>query len=322
MERFGVDRPDYRFGVELKDLADIAKLTEFKVLHQAIDAGNRVRGLCAPGGGERYSRKDLDELTEAIKVFGAKGLVWLKVEADTFTGPTARFFPAEAQAQLRQRFEAKAGDLILMVADTSAVTSAALSFIRTKMGAELKLYDPNSFHYSWMTKFPLLAWDAEENRYVAEHHPFTMPLPEDVHLLDTDPAKVRAQAYDLVINGEEAAGGTIRIHDPAIQAKVFSLLGLSPEEAQEKFGFLLERPQVRSPPARRHRLRVRPPGHALRRPDQHPGLHRVPQDRPGHGPHDRSARHGRCPPASGPSHPVSARVICRVGAAKRNPPIC
>ncbi|HEU5117166.1 MAG TPA: aspartate--tRNA ligase [Isosphaeraceae bacterium] len=248
MERFGVDRPDYRFGVELKDLADIAKQTEFKVLHQALDAGNRVRGLCAPGGGERYSRKDLDELTEAIKVFGARGLVWLKVEADTFTGPTARFFPAEAQAQLRQRFEAKAGDLILMVADTSAVTSAALSFIRTKMGAELKLYDPKSFHYSWITKFPLLAWDAEENRYVAEHHPFTMPLPEDVPLLDTDPAKVRAQAYDLVINGEEAAGGTIRIHDPAIQAKVFSLLGLSPEEAQEKFGFLLSALKYGAPP--------------------------------------------------------------------------
>lgn len=248
MERYGVDRPDYRFGCELKDLADIAKQTDFKVLHQAIDSGNRVRGLCAPGGGERYSRKDLDELTEAIKVFGAKGLVWLKVEAETFTGPTARFFPGETQTQLRQRFGARAGDLILMVADSSAVTSAALSFIRSKVGAELKLYDPNSFHYSWITKFPLLTWDAEENRYAAEHHPFTMPLPEDLHLLDTDPSKVRAQAYDLVINGEEAAGGTIRIHDPEVQAKVFSLLGLSTEQAEEKFGFLLSALKYGAPP--------------------------------------------------------------------------
>ncbi len=248
MERFGNDRPDYRFGVELKDLADVARKTEFKVLQQALENGGRVRGICAPGGGEKYSRRDLDEMTESLKDFGAKGLVWLKVEAEAFTGPTARFFPAELQAELRQRFEARAGDLILIVADTQQVTSQALSFLRTKLGAELRLYDPKTFHYSWMVRFPLLAWDAEEGRFVAEHHPFTMPLPEDLPLLDSDPAKVRAQAYDLVINGEEAAGGTIRCHDPAIQSKIFALLGLTPEQAEEKFGFLLNALRFGAPP--------------------------------------------------------------------------
>jgi aspartyl-tRNA synthetase len=248
MERYGVDRPDYRFGLELKDLADIAATTDFGVFRQAIADGKRIRGLCAPGAGARFSRKDLDGLTEYVATFGAKGLVWLKVEAESLTGPTAKFFAPEAQAALRQRFDAKPGDLILIVADTQAVTNQALSNLRAKLGADLKLYDPASFHYSWVVRFPLLGWDEEERRFVAEHHPFTMPLPEDLPLLDTDPARVRAQAYDLVINGEEAAGGTIRCHDPAIQAKIFKLLGLTPEEADEKFGFLLGALRNGAPP--------------------------------------------------------------------------
>ncbi|MDG3004117.1 aspartate--tRNA ligase [Paludisphaera mucosa] len=248
MERFGSDRPDLRYALELKDLADVAEQTEFRVFQQAKEAGNRIRGLCAPGGGEKYSRKDLDGLTEFAGTFGAKGLVWLKVEAETFAGPTAKFFKPEVQAQLRERFDAKAGDLILIVADTQAVTSQALSNLRARLAGELKLYDPKAFHYSWVIQFPLLAWDAEENRYVAEHHPFTMPLAEDLPLLDTDPAKVRAQAYDLVINGEEGAGGTIRCHDPVIQSKIFALLGLSPEQAEEKFGFLLSALRNGAPP--------------------------------------------------------------------------
>jgi aspartyl-tRNA synthetase len=248
MERFGVDRPDYRFGMELKDLKDLAERTEFKVFSQAIEAGGRVRGMCAPGGGSKYTRKDLDELTESIKAFGAKGLVWLKVEADAFTGPTAKFFPPDVQSAMRERFDAKPGDLILIVADSQAVTSQSLSALRIRLGAELGLHDPKAFHYSWIVKFPLLAWDAEEGRYAAEHHPFTMPLPEDLHLLDSEPAKVRAQAYDLVVNGEECGGGTIRIHDSAIQSKVFDLLGLSREEAEEKFGFLLNALRFGAPP--------------------------------------------------------------------------
>jgi aspartyl-tRNA synthetase len=248
MERFGNDRPDLRYGMELKDVADIAAETEFKVFQAARDAGNRIRALCAPGGGERYSRKDLDGLTEFAGSFGTKGLVWLKVDAQGLTGPTAKFFPAPAQAALRQRFEAQPGDLILIVAASQAVTSQALTNLRSRLASELKLFDPKTFHYSWVVRFPLLAWDAEEGRYVAEHHPFTMPLAEDLPLLESDPAKVRAQAYDLVLNGEECGGGTIRCHDPVIQSQIFKLLGLTPEEAEEKFGFLLSALRNGAPP--------------------------------------------------------------------------
>ncbi len=247
VERFGVDRPDYRFGMELKDVADLAAETEFKVFQMARDAGHRIRGLCAPGAAS-YTRKELDGLTEFVGTYGAKGLVWLKVEESALAGPVAKFLPEPVQAKLRERFEARPGDLILIVADTQAVSNQALSNLRIKLGADLKQYDPSSFHYSWVVRFPLLAWDADEKRYAAEHHPFTMPLPEDLHLLDTDPTQVRAQAYDLVINGEEAGGGTIRCHDPIIQSKIFALLGLSPEEAEEKFGFLLGALRNGAPP--------------------------------------------------------------------------
>lgn len=248
VERYGVDRPDYRFGVEIKDLADLAARTEFKVFQLARDAGHRIRGLCAPGGGAKYSRKDLDGLTEFVGTYGAKGLVWLKVEAEALTGPTAKFFAPEVQAELRSRFDAQPGDLILIVADSQAVTNQALCNLRIKLGQELKLYDPGAYHYSWVVRFPLLAYDDEEKRWVAEHHPFTMPLPEDLPLLDSEPGKVRAQAYDLVINGEEAAGGTIRCHDPIVQSKIFKLLGLTPEQAEEKFGFLLGALRNGAPP--------------------------------------------------------------------------
>jgi aspartyl-tRNA synthetase len=248
MERYGTDRPDLRFGMELVDLADIAAMTEFKVLRQANELGHRVRGLCVPGGGGRYSRKDLDGLAEYVGGMGAKGLVWLKVEAESLTGPSSKFFPEPAQEKLRQRLSARPGDLILIMADTQVVTNVALSSLRSRLAAELALYDPKTFHYSWVVRFPLFGWDHEENRFVAEHHPFTMPLFEDLPLLDSDPAKVRAQAYDLVINGEECGGGTIRCHDPVIQSKIFSLLGLTPEAAQEKFGFLLGALRSGAPP--------------------------------------------------------------------------
>jgi aspartyl-tRNA synthetase len=248
MERFGNDRPDLRYALELKDVADLAAQSSFQVFEHARESGHRIRGLCAPGGGRKYSRKDLDGLTEFAATFGAKGLVWLKVEPDALSGPTAKFFPAELQAQLRERFEAGPGDRILIVAGTHAVTSQSLTNLRSRLAAELALYDAKRFHYSWVVRFPLLAWDAEENRYVAEHHPFTMPLPGDLALLDSEPGRVRAQAYDLVINGEEAGGGTIRCHDANIQAKIFRVLGLTPEQAEEKFGFLLAALRNGAPP--------------------------------------------------------------------------
>jgi aspartyl-tRNA synthetase len=248
MERFGTDRPDLRFGMELKDVADIAERTEFRVFRHAKDAGNRIRGICAKGGALRYSRKDLDGLTEFIGGLGARGLVWLKVEGEALTGPSAKFFSEGIQEELRARFDARPGDLILIVADTQAITSLALSSLRSRLATELGLYDPRSFHYAWIVRFPLFGWDADEKRFVAEHHPFTMPLVEDLPLLDSEPARIRAQAYDLVINGEECGGGTIRCHDPVIQSKIFALLGLSAEEAQERFGFLLGALRNGAPP--------------------------------------------------------------------------
>ena len=179
---------------------------------------------------------------------GAKGLIWLKVEAEALAGPSAKFLAAPVQEKLRERFGAKPGDLILIIADTQAVTNITLANLRSRLAAEMALYDPKAFHYSWVVRFPLFGWDAEENRFVAEHHPFTMPLFEDLHLLDSAPEKIRAQAYDLVINGEECGGGTIRCHDPVIQSKIFSLLGLTPEDAQEKFGFLLGALRNGAPP--------------------------------------------------------------------------
>jgi aspartyl-tRNA synthetase len=248
MERYGNDRPDLRYGMELKDVADLAAATEFQVFRKARDAGHRIRGLCAPGGGSKYSRKDLDGLTELAATAGAKGLVWLKVEPETLTGPTAKFFPAEVQKHLRDRFGADPGDLILIVADSQSVTNVALTQLRSWLALDLGLYDPKSFHYSWVVRFPLVAWDAEEGRFAAEHHPFTMPLAEDLPLLDSEPARVRAQAYDLVINGEECGGGTIRCHHPQIQAKIFSILGLTPAQAEDKFGFLLSALSHGAPP--------------------------------------------------------------------------
>jgi aspartyl-tRNA synthetase len=248
MERFGTDRPDLRFEMEVKDLGDLAGQTEFKVFRDVVEHGRRVRGICAPGAADKYSRKDLDALTAFAGDYGAKGLVWLKVEAEQLTGPAAKFLPPEAQAAFRERFEAGPGDLLLIVADTTEVTSASLAALRHRLGRELGLYDPKSFHYSWVVRFPLFSWDAEEARFVAEHHPFTMPLPEDLHLLESEPLKVRAQAYDLVINGEEAAGGTIRCHDPGIQSTIFRHLGLSAEQAEEQFGFLLSALRYGAPP--------------------------------------------------------------------------
>ena len=303
--------PDFRYGMELKDIADIAAETEFKVFEMARSKGDRIRGICVPAAAESYSRKDLDGLTEYAKSFGASGLVWLKVEAAAFAGPTAKFFPAPAQAKLRERFGAQAGDLILIVADSQAVSSQSLSNLRIKLAADRKLYDPKSYHYSWVVRFPLLHWDAEEQRYAAEHHPFTMPLPEDLELLATDPAKVRAQAYDLVVNGEECGGGTIRCHDPKIQSRIFELLGLTPGASRGEVRLPPQRPQERRPAPRRDRPGRRPPGDALRRPDQHPRLHRLPQDRQGHRPHDRRPRDRRlqaAPRAARPDGGVSGRA--------------
>ncbi len=250
MGRFGHDAPDLRFGMELIDLTDLAKQTEFRVFRATADGGGHVRGLNAKGAAAKYSRKDIDELTaQVVQQSGAKGLAWFKVEEGRkLASPIAKNFSESLLAQIAERMRAEPGDLLLFVADTFEITCKALYGVRKRLGEELKLYEPGSMHFSWIVQFPMFAFDAEEKRWAAMHHPFTACLPEHVEFLTTDPGRCRAQAYDLVINGSEAGGGTIRIHDQEMQQQVFGLLGIDRETARQRFGFLLDALQFGAPP--------------------------------------------------------------------------
>lgn len=250
MNRFGHDAPDLRFGMELIDCTDLALETEFRVFREAASNGNRVRGINAPGAASEFSRKRLDELTDWVKQdFGAKGLVWFRVEDNgTLWSPVSKNFSEAMLARIAQRMEAKPGDLLLFVADAWDVTCKALAALRKRLGAELKLYDPRAMSFSWVVEFPMFDWNKDEQRWDAMHHPFTSPRRQDLAMLETDPARCRAQAYDLVINGSEAGGGTIRIHDSQLQQTVFALLGIDQQRARERFGFLLDALQFGAPP--------------------------------------------------------------------------
>ena len=248
MERFGHDAPDLRYGLEIVDLTAIAGESDFRVFRGAVESGGRVRGLRVPGAAAKFSRKDLDDLTAVAVEGGAKGLVWLKVEADgSFSGPVAKNLVNVADA-LKAKLGCEPGDLALIVADSFDVTCKALHMLRKRLGASLGLYDPNAMHFSWVVDFPMFAKDTESGGWASMHHPFTAPRPSDIDLLESDPAACRAVAYDLVINGSEAGGGTIRIHDGATQEKVFKLLGITPEVARERFGFLLDALRSGAPP--------------------------------------------------------------------------
>ncbi len=250
MGRFGHDAPDLRFGMELIDVTDLAKEAEFRVFREAAAAGNRVRGINAKGAADRYSRKGIDELTAYIvEDFGAKGLVWFKVEeGGKLASPTAKNFQQDLLSKIGQRLEAAPGDLLLFVADRFEVTCKALYALRKRLGAELKLYDPGVPHFSWVVEFPMFAYDEQEKVWTAMHHPFTAPRPQDREFLAADPGRCRCEAYDLVINGVEAGGGTIRIHDQQLQQQVFGLLGIDETAARERFGFLLDALQYGAPP--------------------------------------------------------------------------
>ena len=250
MERFGHDAPDLRFGMELVDLTDLARETEFRVFRATADGGGRVRGINARGAASRYSRKGIDELTNfVVQDFGAKGLAWFKVEeGPTLASPIAKNFEPALLEKIAERMQAEPGDLLLFVADQFEVTCKALYGLRRRFGEELKLYEPGAMSFSWIVEFPMFAWDDETNCWAAMHHPFTAPRAQDLQLLASEPGKCRAQAYDLVINGLEAGGGTIRIHDPIVQKQVFSLLGISDEQARERFGFLLDALSFGAPP--------------------------------------------------------------------------
>jgi aspartyl-tRNA synthetase len=250
MERFGHDAPDLRFGLELIDVSDLAKEAEFRVFRGAVDGGGKVRGINAKGAAAKYSRKDIDEMTAWVcQVSGAKGLAWFKVEeSGTLASPIAKNFTPELLAKISARMQAVPGDFLLFVADSYEVTCKALHNLRKKLGEELKLYESGAMNFSWVVEFPMFAWDAEEKTWAAMHHPFTAPRPQDAELLKTEPGKCRAQAYDLVINGSEAGGGTIRIHDQELQQQVFELLGIDRQKARERFGFLLDALQFGAPP--------------------------------------------------------------------------
>ena len=248
MERFGSDKPDLRFGLELTDLGEIAGACDFSVFKSTIANGGRVRGIRVPQAAEKYSRKQIDELTEFVKQYGAKGLAFFRVKDGELDSPIAKFFNPEHQKAIIAKLAAQPGDLLFCVADTFKVSSAALSALRNRLGRELNLYDPKELKIAWVLDFPMFQWNEEEKRWDAEHHPFCQPVDEDIPLLDSDPGKVRAQSYDLVCNGYEAASGSVRIHDPSVQQKIFNLLGISNEEAEARFGFLLEALRYGAPP--------------------------------------------------------------------------
>jgi aspartyl-tRNA synthetase len=248
MNRFGSDKPDTRFGLELIDMADVVRGSGFKVFAQVVESGGQVKALCVPEGGVKYSRKDIDHLTEFAAIYGAKGLAWLKVEEDGLKGPIIKFFTEEEQAKMLETADAKTGDLIMFVADKKHVVADALGALRLKLGKELGMIDESKYNFLWVTDWPLLEYDEEEGRYYAAHHPFTMPAREDLDKLESDPGAVHAQAYDIVLNGYELGGGSIRIFERDIQEKMFKLLGFTDEQAKEQFGFLLEAFEYGTPP--------------------------------------------------------------------------
>jgi aspartyl-tRNA synthetase len=248
MERFGSDKPDLRFGMELQDLGAVVAECTFGVFKDTIGSGGRVRGLCAKGAADKYSRKNIDELTEFVKIYGAKGLAFFKMKDGKLESSITKFFSEEQLNAIIAKFGAENGDLILCVADSNKVTSASLCALRNRLGKELNLYNPNDMKVAWLLDFPLFGWNEEEQKWDAEHHPFCQPVKEDLQYLKTDPGRVRAQSYDLVCNGYEAASGSVRIHDPDVQQQVFDFIGVTPEVAQERFGFLLEALAHGAPP--------------------------------------------------------------------------
>jgi len=251
MDDYGTDRPDLRFDMKLKDISDVAGQSTFKVFTVAIETGGVVRGLCAPG--EKYSRSDIEKtLTNFVADYGAKGLAWTKVKRQgneiSLAGGSAKFFSPEQQQKIIERFGAKDGDMLLFVADKEALANKALAPLRCKLARDLKLYDENKFEFLWVVDFPLFEWNEDEQRYDSLHHPFTSPVPQDLEKLDTDPANICSQAYDIVVNGCEIGGGSIRIHDPKVQQKVFGLLKILKKQAQQRFGFFLKALEYGAPP--------------------------------------------------------------------------
>ncbi len=247
MDRFGLDRPDMRFDLELCNVSDIVADTGFKVFASVVKKGGLVKAINAKGC-INFTRKTIDELTDFVSIYKAKGLAWIKVKEDGWQSPIAKFFTPEEQDALKERINMEVGDLVFFVADTPKITNEALGQLRNELGKRLELTNSNTYRFVWVTHFPLLDYDENEKRYQALHHPFTAPLEEDLDKLDTDPLNVRSRAYDMVLNGTEIGGGSIRIHSQELQEKVLKTLGIGQEEANEKFGFLLDALSSGAPP--------------------------------------------------------------------------
>jgi aspartyl-tRNA synthetase len=247
VESYGIDRPDLRFEMKMRDVSDILKTSEFKVFSGALAAGGVVKALCIASGA-KFTRKEIDGYTAYGADFGAKGLAWFKLENGQPNGGVGKFITSEMLQRLVAAFGAKDGDIFFFMADKAAAVNKALGALRVKLGRDLKLYGENDFAWCWVTDFPLLEYSEEEGRWMAMHHPFTSPKPEDLDKLDTDPGAVHARAYDIVCNGTELGGGSIRIHTPQVQQHVFTSLGIDEAQAKVKFGFLLDALRYGAPP--------------------------------------------------------------------------
>ncbi len=247
LDKYGVDNPDLRFGLELIELTEIVKGCGFKVFAEVANNGGLVKAINVKGAAT-FSRKELDDLTAFAGIYGAKGMAWVKVNADGWQSPIAKFFTPEELKSIEQAMGAEEGDLLLFIADSFKIANESLGRLRQHLGQKLGLAKKDDYSFVWVTDFPLFEWSEEEQRHFAVHHPFTAPLDEDVPLLATDPGKARAQAYDLVLNGSEIGGGSIRIHDQSVQKAMFGLLGIDEDEAREKFGFLLDALSFGAPP--------------------------------------------------------------------------
>jgi aspartyl-tRNA synthetase len=249
MEQYGSDKPDIRFDMKLKDVGAVVEDSDFRVFTSALETGGAVKGLAVKGGADAFTRKQIDALEDIAKVHDAKGLAWMKVTAEGLTGPISKFFSdEELQNNLFEAMDAEEGDLLLFVADEKQVVSEALGALRVHLGKELELYDPEELAFVWVIDWPLLEYDEELERYVAAHHPFTRPKEEDIEKLATHPEEVYAQAYDIVLNGYEIGGGSLRIHEKELQEQMFETLGFTKEEAENQFGFLLEALEYGFPP--------------------------------------------------------------------------
>ena len=248
MERYGTDSPDTRFGMELADVGDIAAGCGFKVFSEAVSGGGTVRGFRVEGGAEKFSRKDLDGLTEYVKGFGAKGLAWVKVEGEAFSGPIAKFFTLEDVKAIRAKLSAATGDLLCFVADEWKTALDCTGRLREEVAARLGMIPHDRYEFLWIVDFPMFSWNKDERHWDAEHHPFTSPDAGDPEAMKKDPGRLTARSYDLVLNGTELGSGSIRIHKQAMQKAVFDVLGITPAEAQEKFGFLLSALKYGAPP--------------------------------------------------------------------------